>query len=76
MNNVINTHEAKTHLSKILDDVGKGKEFIIGKAGIPIAKLIPFKPSHQERKGRQLKGKIKIGKNFDKLPKEFLNYFT
>jgi len=37
---VINTHEAKTHLSRLLERVAKGEEFIIAKAGKPIARLI------------------------------------
>ena len=74
--NIINTHEAKTHLSKILEDVAEGKEVIIGKAGKPMAKLIPFHASPKKRKGGQLKGKIHIGKDFDKLPKTFTKDFT
>ena len=39
---IINTHQAKTHLSKILEIVIEGKEVIIGKAGKPVAKLVPI----------------------------------
>lgn len=71
----INTHDAKTHLSKILEEVSQGKIFIIGKAGTPIAKLIPYKVKIKNRRGGQLKGKIEIAKNFDVLPEDFLNHF-
>lgn len=71
----INTHDAKTHLSKILAEVSQGKIFVIGKAGNPIAKLIPYKEKIKKRLGGQLKGKIEIAKDFDDLPAEFLKHF-
>ena len=74
--NIINTHEAKTNLSKILSHVAKGKEVVIGKAGVPIARLVPFQGASGKRKGGQLKGKIHISKDFDVLPKNFLKHFT
>ncbi len=38
----INVHEAKTHLSRLLDDVRAGEEIILAKAGEPFARLVPF----------------------------------
>ena len=38
----VNVHEAKTHLSRLLEDVGKGDVVIIAKAGKPMAKLVPY----------------------------------
>ena len=38
----VNVHEAKTHLSRLLEDVGKGDVIIIAKAGKPMAKLVPY----------------------------------
>ena len=43
--NVINVHEAKTNLSKLLDRVAKGERIIIGKSGKPVARLDPFSNS-------------------------------
>ena len=73
---MVNTHEAKTYLSKLLEDVTKGKEVIISKAGTPVAKLVPFAPSLKKRVGGQLKGKMKMSADFDTLPKEFLSHFA
>lgn len=42
----INIHEAKTHLSRLLERVANGEEVVISKAGAPIADLVP----HQARK--------------------------
>ena len=72
---VINTHYAKTYLSKILDDVSHGAEFIIGKAGKPIAKLVPIQQIASIRTGAQLKGKIFISDDFDELPDSFSKHF-
>ena len=38
----VNVHEAKTHLSKLLEQVEGGEEVIIARAGHPVARLIPF----------------------------------
>lgn len=42
MSEVINVHEAKTHLSRLLDRVRDGEELILGKAGKPYARLVPL----------------------------------
>jgi prevent-host-death family protein len=38
----VNVHQAKTHLSKLLERVEAGEEVIIARAGEPVARLIPF----------------------------------
>lgn len=38
----VNVHEAKTHLSRILEQVEGGEEIVIARAGHPVARLIPF----------------------------------
>jgi prevent-host-death family protein len=40
--NEFNIHEAKTHLSKIVERVERGEEIIIGRAGRPVAKIVPL----------------------------------
>ncbi len=37
----VNIHEAKTHLSKLLDRVARGEEIVVAKAGKPVARLVP-----------------------------------
>ena len=61
----INIHQAKTHLSKLLEEVSKGLEIVIAKSGKPIAKLSGLSPAKPVRKPGFLKGKIKIAENFD-----------
>ncbi|HEY9790218.1 MAG TPA: type II toxin-antitoxin system Phd/YefM family antitoxin [Candidatus Obscuribacterales bacterium] len=72
----VNIHEAKTHLSKLLEEVARGEEVIISKAGKPIAKLVPLDKKTNKRKPGGMKGKIRIGKDFDApLPKDILASF-
>ena len=61
----VNIHEAKTHLSNLLEEVRKGKEVVIAKSGKPMAKLTGCAPVKPVRKPGILKGKIKIAENFD-----------
>ena len=71
---VINIHEAKTHLSRLLEDVREGKELIIAKSGKPIAKLVPLPIGKSMRTPGYLKNRIKIADNFDApLPAEWLH---
>jgi len=38
----VNIHEAKTHLSRLVERVAKGESIVIAKAGKPMAKLVPL----------------------------------
>jgi prevent-host-death family protein len=62
---MINTHEAKTHLSRLLERVARGEVIVIGKAGKPIAKLIPYVERKEPRKLGTLKGKIWLAPDWD-----------
>ena len=61
----VNIHEAKTHFSKILEEVERGEEVVIARAGTPVAKVIPIEPEPPRRKLGQLKGQIWISDDFD-----------
>ncbi len=71
----INIHEAKTHLSRLAEEVAAGEEIIVAKAGKPKMKLVPIDGKKQIKFGA-LKGKIYISKDFDApLPAEILDAF-
>lgn len=70
-----NLHEAKTNLSKLVELVAKGEEVIICKAGQPVAKLVPIDTHKKNREPGDWAGKVKIKKDFDTLPEEFMEYF-
>ncbi|MGK0173356.1 MAG: prevent-host-death family protein [Gammaproteobacteria bacterium] len=61
----INIHEAKTHLSKIIERVARGESVIIGKAGKPMAVLSPYAATAPVRKAGSMKGRIHIEDGFD-----------
>ena len=62
---VFNIHDAKTNLSRIVDDVAAGAEVIIAKAGKPMARLVPIDLQPRSKKLGLLKGKIKVGDDFN-----------
>jgi prevent-host-death family protein len=72
----VNIHEAKTHLSRLVDDLASGQETIIAKAGKPVARLVPFESGRPRRKPGFLKGKLHTPDDFDApLPDEILAAF-
>ena len=71
----INIHQAKTQLSKLLQRVQQGEEIVIGKAGLPIARLVPYMETQGPRRGGQWKGKVRISEDFDELPVEVAEAF-
>jgi len=72
----INIHEAKTHLSRLAEDVAAGEEIIVAKAGKPKMKLVPIDDRKKKIKFGALRGKIHISKGFDApLPPEIIEAF-
>ncbi len=71
---VFDIHGAKTHLSRLLDRVARGKEIFIAKSGRPVAKLV--RVATEPRTPGRLKGRIRISADFDEpLPDEILAPF-
>jgi prevent-host-death family protein len=69
-----NVHDAKTHLSRLLERVAQGEEVIIAKSGRPVAKLV--RVAVEPRRPGRLKGRIHMGPGFDEpLPDEILRAF-
>ncbi|MGO9265416.1 MAG: type II toxin-antitoxin system Phd/YefM family antitoxin [Candidatus Binataceae bacterium] len=72
----VNMHEAKTHLSRLVEEAAEGTEIIIAKAGKPRARLVSCAPARKPRKLGRLKGKIWISDDFDApLPDEMLRAY-
>lgn len=67
----LNIHEAKTHLSAILERCLAGEEFVIAKANRPIAKLVPLHPQMPRQLG-MLKGQVPES-FFEPLPKDLID---
>jgi prevent-host-death family protein len=67
----VNIHEAKTHFSRLVERAAAGEEIIIGKAGKPVARLVPYTaPKPPKRKPGSWKGKVWISPDFDAADKE------
>lgn len=72
----INIHEAKTNLSRIVEEVAAGAEVVIAKAGKPMARLLPLESRRTPIRFGVLKGKVKIADDFDApLPDDLLAAF-
>jgi prevent-host-death family protein len=61
----INIHQAKTHLSRLIEDVASGNEVLIAKGGRPMARLVPLGRDDSPRRPGLLKGKLRISEEFD-----------
>jgi prevent-host-death family protein len=71
-----NVHEAKTHLSRLLEQVAEGEEIVIARAGKPVARLVPAKPAPGARVLGIEKGRVFIADDFDApLPDDVLKSF-
>ena len=58
MSIVVNVHEAKTHLSRLLDQAHAGQEIILAKAGKPYARLLPLAAEPSQRRPGRLPGRL------------------
>ena len=73
---IINIHEAKTNLSRIVETVFQGSEVILAKAGKPMAKIVPLQAKKGKIKFGVLKGKIRVADDFNApLPANVLALF-
>ena len=70
---MVNVHEAKTHLSRLLSQVEAGEDVVIARSGKPVARLVRFLPQGERQFG-SWKGRITLDDSFfDPLPEEELS---
>lgn len=72
---VVNIHQAKTNLSKLIEKTQKGKDVIIAKAGKPVAKLSAYHKPLKLRKPGLWKGKVWTSSDFDEENEEIKKLF-
>ena len=70
----VSVHEAKTHLSRLLERVAAGDEVIISKSGKPVARLIAIANKQPKVVLGSDRGKVCIAPDFNEIPKDFLPY--
>lgn len=76
MTKMVNIHEAKTHLSRLVAQVAAGGEVLIAKAGKPVARLVPLGGGRSDRELGIDQGRVVIADDFDApLPDEMLGRF-
>ena len=61
----VNIHQAKTHLSKLIERAEAGEEIVIARAGKPAAKLVPVRSTRTRRRLGLLDGKFTIPDDFN-----------
>ena len=67
MNDRVNIHEARAHLSRLVERVEAGEEIIIARAGRPVARLVPFGTRTRRRQPGLWRGRVVIGPGFDEV---------
>lgn len=65
----VNIHEAKTHLSRLVEAAAKGESFIIAKAGKPLVKVVALDTpaSSEVRRLGFMAGEIDVPEDFDRM---------
>ncbi|HYU11409.1 MAG TPA: type II toxin-antitoxin system prevent-host-death family antitoxin [Stellaceae bacterium] len=66
---IVNMHEAKTRLSRLVDRAAKGEPFIIAKAGKPLVKVVPLDapPAREMKRLGFMAGEIEVPDDFDTM---------
>jgi len=72
----VNIHQAKTHLSKLIERASKGESFVIAKAGKPVVKVTALNaPSAAEvRRLGFMAGQISVPDDFDRMGREEIEH--
>lgn len=65
METIVNVHDAKTHFSKLLARAEAGEEIVIGRAGTPVAKLVPVTSGRRARVPGSARGQVVVAPDFD-----------
>ena len=71
----VNIHEAKTHLSRLVERVEAGEEIVIARAGRPVARLVPYARQTRPRPLGIWRGKVTIAPDFDQADHDLIALF-
>jgi prevent-host-death family protein len=61
----IDIHDAKTHLSRLVEEAALGHEIVIAKVGRPVARLVPLAPAVTPKRLGALRGRLTVPEDFD-----------
>lgn len=69
--NIVTIRQAKTHLSRLIQDASNGEEVIIARGAKPVARLVPLGETRRTRQPGSLKGRLRVGPDFfEPLPSD------
>jgi prevent-host-death family protein len=71
----VNVHEAKTQLSRLLQEVEEGEEIVIARNGTPVAKLVPHVEERKPREPGWAKGRMWMAPDFDEYDEQIARDF-
>ena len=71
----VNIHEAKTHLSRLVERVERGEEVVIARAGRPVARLVPFATRTHPRTPGIWRGRVHLAPDFDRTDDALVDAF-
>jgi prevent-host-death family protein len=71
----VNIHQAKTHLSRLVERVEAGEEVVIARAGRPVARLIPYRTRTVPRAPGLWRGMVRLSADFDVTPEAVIADF-
>jgi len=72
---IVNIQAAKTHLSRLVEEVAAGEEIVLAKAGKPVARLVAYGGTGKKRTLGAWRGKVRIEKDFDAASPELVRMF-
>lgn len=75
MTESVNIHDAKTHLSRLIERVEAGEEIVLARGGRPVARLVPLRVRTQPRRLGIWEGQVWIAPDFDDPIPELLDAF-
>lgn len=64
MSKIVNMHEAKTNLSKLVEEAERGEDIFLARAGKIVARIVPIQARHARQLG-QWRGKVRMAEDFD-----------
>jgi prevent-host-death family protein len=75
MGRSVNIYEAKTQLSRLVEQVEAGEEIVIARAGRPVARLVPYRTRRAPRTPGLWKGRVRLAPDFDATDEDLIGSF-
>ena len=73
MTEIVNMHQAKSSLSRLVERALAGEDVVIARNGVPLVRLVPVPKQREPRVPGRMKGQIWIAPDFDQMSEEELN---